>query len=234
VGKPDDWYLSGFTLGDDLLEAKENLIDPIQSFLHGAQRSIYDEAATLLSTHSSNLSYLPQGSDEPIRTALADPNAFRGNKMAQLKQATDQLRNQIDGIVATNRATVTAAIEGRKTELLGGTYYANATEEAQQRVTQRIDQTLYRVANESQVALILQIGSNFEASEYPSLLDLLAASPVEPDPEPAPKKQTVSVKTIAVPGASGVLESEEDVDKYIAALRSALIQTLNDGKRITL
>jgi hypothetical protein len=234
VGKPDDWYLSGFTFGDDLLEAKENLIDPIQSFLHGAQRSIYDEAATLLSTHSSNLSYLPQGSDEPIRTALADPNAFRGNKMAQLKQATDQLRNQIDGIVAANRATVTAAIDGRKTELLGGTYYANATQEAQQRVTQRIEQTLSRVATESQVALILQIGANFDASDYPSLLDLLAASPAQPDPEPAPKKQTVSVKTIAVPGASGVLESEEDVDKYLAALRSALIQTLNDGKRITL
>ncbi|WP_324651662.1 BREX system P-loop protein BrxC [Georgenia sp. H159] len=234
VGKPDDWYLSGFTLGDDLLEAKENLIDPIQSFLHGAQRSIYDEAATLLSTHSSNLSYLPQGSDEPIKTALADPNAFRGNKMAQLKQATDHLRGQIDGIVATNRATVTAAIDGRKTELLGGTYYANATQEAQQRVKQRIDQTLSRVATETQVALILQIGANFEASDYPSLVDLLAASPAQPDPEPAPKKQTVSVKTIAVPGASGVLESEADVDTYIAALRSALIQTLNDGKRITL
>lgn len=234
VGKPDDWYLNGFTLGDDLLEAKENLIDPIQSFLNGAQRSIYDEAATLLSTHSSNLSYLPQGSDESVRAALADPNAFRGNKMAMLKQATDHLRSEIDGIVATNRATVTAAIEGRETELLGGTYYANATEEAQRRVTQRIGQTLYRVENESQVALILQIGSNFEASEYPSLLDLLAASPAQPDPEPAPKKQTVSVKTIAVPGASGVLESEEDVDKYLAALRSALIQTLNDGKRITL
>lgn len=234
VAKPDDWYLNGFNVGDDLLEAKENLIDPIQSFLNGAQRSIYDEAATLLSTHGSNLSYLPSGSDEPIKSALADPNAFRGNRMAQLKQATDRLRSQIDGIVATNRAAVTAAIEGRRNELLGGIYYANATQQAQQRVTQRIDQTLSRVANESQVALILQIGSSFEASDYPSLLDLLAASPMEPGPEPTPQKQTVSVKTIVVPGASGVLESEEDVDKYLASLRSALIQTLTNGKRITL
>ncbi|MEQ7008506.1 BREX system P-loop protein BrxC [Actinopolymorpha sp. B17G11] len=234
VGKPDDWYLSGFSLGDDLLEAKENLVDHIQSFLSGAQRSIYDEAATLLSTHGSNLSYLPPGSDEPIKSALADPNAFRGNKMAQLKQATEHLRSQIYDVVTTNRAAVTSAIEGRRNDLLGGTYYTNATQRAQQRVTQRIDQTLSRVATESQVALILQIGSNFEASDYPSLLDLLAASPIEPDPEPAPAKQTVSVKTIAVPGASGVLESEEDVDNYLAALRSALIQTLDDGKRITL
>ena len=42
------------------------------------------------------------------------------------------------------------------------------------------------------------------------------------------------MKTIPVPGASGVLETEDDVDKYLAALRSALVQTLNDGKRISL
>ena len=199
VGKSDDWYLNDFNLGDDLLEAKENLIDPIQSFLNGPQRSIYDEGSALLSTHSSNLSYLPPGSDETVKNALADPNAFRGNKMAQLKQAADELRSQIDGIVAANRATVTGAIEGRKAELLASSYYAKATPEAQQRVDQRVDQTLARVASESQVALILQIGSNFESSDYPTLLDLLASSPVEPDPDPTPAKQTVSVKTIAGP-----------------------------------
>lgn len=234
VGKSDDWYLTDFQLGDDLLEAKENLIDPIQSFLNGAQRSIYDDASALLSAHSSNLGYLPPGSDDTAKNALADPNAFRGNKMAQVKQAADELRSQIDGIIATHRASVIAAIDGRKTELLDGTYYAKATPEAQQRVTHRIDQTLARVAADSQVALILQIGSNFESSDYPALLDQLAASQQGGSDDAPPQKQTVSVKTIPVPGASGVLESEEDVDRYLAALRSALVQTLNDGKRISL
>jgi hypothetical protein len=230
VGKSDDWYLNDFNLSDELLEAKENLIDPIQSFLNGAQRSIYDEAATLLTSHSSNLSYLPSGSDETVKNALADPNAFRGNKMAQLKQAVGGLRSQVDGIVATNRASVTATIEGRKEELLGGGIYAKATPEARQGVAQRVDETLARVASESQVALILQIGSVFESSDFPALLDMLAASQEGGDPP----KQTVSVKTISVTGVSGVLETEEDVDYYLAALRSALVQTLNDGRRISL
>ncbi|KRF28038.1 BREX system P-loop protein BrxC [Phycicoccus sp. Soil802] len=234
VGKPDDWYLGDFKLGNDLLEAKDNVIDPIQAFLNGAQRSIYDDAAALLSTHSGNLGYLPPGSDEKVVSALADPNAFRGNKMAQLRQAAEDLRGQIDAVVAANRADVAAAIKDRKTELLASDFCAKATPEAQRRVTQRIDHTLARVAGESQVALILQIGSTFESSDYPALLDLLASNPVAPDPEPAPPKHTVSVKTIPVPGASGVLETEEDVDTYLTALRSALVKTLNDGKRITL
>lgn len=234
VGKSDDWYLGEFNLADDLLEAKENVIDPIQSFLNGAQRSIYDDASAFLSTHSSNLGYLSPGSDETVKAVLADPNAFRGNKMAQLKTAAADLRGQIDGIVATNRANVTAAIEGRRTELFGGAYFGNATPEAQRRVTQRVDHTLARVSSDSQVALILQIGATFESSDYPALLDLLAASQQGAGDDTPPPKQTVSVKTIPVPGASGVLETEDDVEKYLAALRSALIQTLNDGKRITL
>jgi hypothetical protein len=74
VGKPDDWYLTDFNLGDDLLDAKESVIDPIQAFLNGAQRVIYDEAAELLTIHSSNLSYLPVSSDDAVRGTLADPN----------------------------------------------------------------------------------------------------------------------------------------------------------------
>src|SRR5690606_15393086 len=32
VGKQADWYLNDFDKGDELLEAKEDLIDPIKSF----------------------------------------------------------------------------------------------------------------------------------------------------------------------------------------------------------
>lgn len=234
VGKSDDWYLNDFNLGDDLLEAKDNTIDPIQSFLNGAQRSIYDDAAALLLTHSSNLNYLPTGSEDTVTNGLADPNAFRGNKMAQLKQSADDLRNKVDAIVATNRVTVTTALEGRKAELLASAFYVKATPDAQQRVEQRIAQTISRVASENQVALILQIGSTFESSDYPNLLDLLASSLLNPGPDPSPTKQTISVKNIPVPGATGVLESEADVDNYLTALRGALVQTLNDGKRISL
>ncbi|TXI54389.1 BREX system P-loop protein BrxC [Mycolicibacterium mageritense] len=233
VGKTDEWYLTDFDLGDDLLDAKESVIDPIQSFLNGAQRTIYDEAVALFAAHTSNLGYLPTGSDEAAKHALADPNAFRGNRMAQLKQAVDHLRSQIDEVVAANRATVITAIEERKSELIASAFYEKATTEAQQGVVQKIDQALTRVRAEGQVALLLQTGAEFEDSVYPSLLDQLADSQQGGGDTPPPK-QTVAVKTVAVPGASGVLETEEDVDKYLAALRAALIQTLNAGKRISL
>jgi hypothetical protein len=240
VGKPDDWYLTDFNLGDDLLEAKENTVDPIRAFLSGGQKVIYDEASELLATHSSNLGYLPPGSDAPVRAALEDPDAFRGNKMAQLKHTTDQLRTQIDAVVTSSQTEVIGAIEERQSEIEGSAFFAKATPDAQQSVLRRIDQTISRVRALNQVALIRESGSSFEETVYPGLLDLLAASQPKDGSgggdggTPPPPKQTVSVRTITATGVSGVLETETDVDRYLDALRTALVKTLNDGKRISL
>ena len=229
VGKPDQWYVSDFNLGDGLLDAKENVVDPIQSFLNGGQRAIYDDGLTLLSTNANNLGYLPVGSDTAVRKLLDDPNAFRGNRMAELKQAANALRAKTDEVVTEKRSAVGEAIKARKSELLAGAYYAKATESAQQSVLQTIDQAIARVGGETQIALIREQGAGFEELVYPSLLDQLAASI-----DPSPVKQTVYVKTITVPGAHGVLENSEDVERYLVALRSALLDTLNNGKRIAL
>ncbi len=234
VGKQPDWYLSAFDKADELLEAKEDLIDPIKSFLNGQQAKIFDEAQALLSANSGNLGYLPAGSADTVKTLLADFNAFRGNKMNQLKAAVDTLRGQLDEVVADKRADVTAAIEGRKAEILGSAYYANATSDAQETVIRRIDAILARLCGEAQAALILQAGATFEEDDYPALLSRLVEAQQGAGEDAPPPKPMVSVKSISVPGASGVLESEADVDTYLAKYRAALVATLNAGKRITL
>ena len=131
------------------------------------------------------------------------------------------------------------AIEGRKIEILASDYYGNATAEVQQSVVRAIDQIIARVIGDQQIALIREQGNSFDETTYPSLLDQLVSSVQTrdddaTDSEPKPVKQTVSVKTITVPDVHGVLENAEDVERYLDALRSALLSTLNDGKRIAL
>ena len=121
--------------------------------------------------------------------------------MAQLKQATDKLRAQIDDVVASNRTDVVTAIEGRKAELVASAYYAKATTAAQESVLRKVDQTISRVGTENQIALIRELGASFEESIYPELLDQLAASQQGGgDDDTPPPKQTVSVKTISAVG----------------------------------
>jgi hypothetical protein len=244
VGKADDWYLTEFgSHGDELLDAKENVIDPIQAFVKGGQRVIYDDAAKLLTDNANNLGYLPDGADAEVQRILADPNAFRGNKMTQLKREAAALEDKVANAVAASRDDVVAEIEGRKAEILASEYYLKATPAAQAGVIGEIDRLLERLQTQHQIALIREASSTFEEATYPALLDRLVASAVPPvsdedkdDDDPAPKPpvvMTISIKAIKVPGVHGVLATPADVRRYTEALHDALIAALDDGKRIS-
>ncbi len=236
VGKSDEWYLTDFAVADELLETKDDVIDPIQAFLNGNQRTIYDDAAKLLRENASNLTYLPHGSDEPVTRLLDDSQAFRGNKMTQLKQAADALSDQISGALKTNRSDAVGEIVGRRDALLVSAIYADATDEAQARAAAQIDATIAKIDSEHQIAVIRELANGFEETGYPAILDQLAIArrEVDPDVPPPPVKQTVSIKTIAPRGVTGPLETPDDVDTYLAALRGSLIHALEHGKRIAL
>jgi hypothetical protein len=236
VGKSVEWYLADFALADELLDAKDNVIDPIQAFLNGNQRTIYDDAAKLLWDNASNLTYLPQGSDDPVTRLLDDPQAFRGNKMTQLKQAVDTLSGQIIDAIKTNRSDAVSEIVARRDALLVSVIYRDATDEAQARAAAQMNATIARIDSEHQIAVIRELANGFEETGYPAILDQLAIARREADPDaaPPPVKQTVSIKTITPRGVTGPLETPDDVDTYLAALRGSLIHALEDGKRIAL
>ena len=235
AGKPEEWYLAEFSLADELIESKTDLIDPIHAFLNGQQRAIYDGAATLLVANAGNIAYLPQGSDATVKGLLGDENGFRGTKMNQLKQAADALSGQIDLAVASNRANASIAIDGRKAEIQASAYFASATADDQASVLGKLDQLLAKIAAEPQIAMIRELANSFEESAYPALIDQLASSGVKDDDDDASSpKQTVAVSTIKVEGAPSILETEVDVEKYVVALRAALLSTINDEKRISI
>ena len=228
-------------------QRNEKHFDLFQAFLNGPQRTIYDDAFAFLMANSSNLGYLPPGNDEAVRNALVDPNAFRGNRMAQLKQATDTLRARIDELVTKEAAATAKAITAKKTEIQTGTDFQNATPEAQQAALSAIDARIAAVQQAREIPHIREARTSFEVTQYPAILDKLAAS-ARPAPQPGPDGagaavprptptqpvETISIKTITVPGTHGVLTSSDDVEKYVAALRDTLLATLNDGKRISL
>ncbi|GAA1456576.1 BREX system P-loop protein BrxC [Williamsia maris] len=230
VGKPIDWYLSEFDKADELIDVKEDLVVPIKSFLNGQQAKIFDEAAALLGANTGNFSYLPAGSTDAVKALLADPNAFRGNKMNQLKVATDSLRGLIDSEVSASRAAIRSAIEDKLASLLEEPISTEATSHARESVTNRVDMVFASLDDERLIAVMEQAGAHFVATIYPALVDELAQS-ASPS---GPVKPSVALSKIKVPTGPAFIEDEADIDLYLEALRGALVETLNDGKRITL
>lgn len=241
-GKPAEWYLeeSGPHTAA-LLDAKENTIDPIRAFLNGAQKGIFDDAAHLLKTHDSNLLSIPAGADAQIREILEDPNAFRGNKIQRLKQATIELQDALTAAVDAARLKQLTAVEDCLNELRASEAYASATNSARSTVDRKISEIAETIHRQTQIPLVKQIGNDFEEHVYPKLLDVLFTS-AQPSsgggdvdsPTPPIPITTVSVKSLKVPHTKPVLTNAADIDVYLDAYRRVLIATIEGGKRITL
>lgn len=230
IGKPADWYLGEFDSVDQLMDAKESLVDPIRAFLKGQQGKIFDDAQSLLNTNSGNLSYLLEGSADEVNALLADPNAFRGNKMNQLKAASDTLKGLLDSKVSESRVAVKTTVADKFTGLQSEAFYKTATEAAQKAAIDSVNHLLAGLDNESLIAVIRQTGTIFESNVYPGIIDQLTQSTSSKD---APQKPTVAVATIKTEGGPAIMETESDVDAYLSALRTVLVQTINNGKRIS-
>ncbi|MCK0438163.1 BREX system P-loop protein BrxC [Gordonia alkaliphila] len=246
---PADWFVENFAGAGDLLDAKDNVIDPIKAFLNGNQRTIYDDANAFMQANSTNLAYLPAGIADGIASALDDAQIFRGNKTTKLGNAVEAVREQLDDVIVAERAAATSKIDDYWKQVPVSAAYAAATETARQSVTRQAEQMLARVQQEAQIPTIRHLAAQFDDTVYPAILDELEASKAAsaagpegsddgktqiPDKPTPPVKQSISIRKLALPGAGGVLETEEQVDAYLDQLRAILLATISDNKRITL
>ena len=238
VGKPADWYLGEFDKADELIEAKEDLVDPIKSFLNGQQAKIFDEAQALLSANSGNLSYLPAGSADAVKALLADPNAFRGNKMNQLKAAVghppgpDRRRGRRQ---PARRST--AAIEDARASCSPSAFYAAATADAQEaRRPARRPDARSRLDGESQIALILQTGSQLRGRRSTrACIDRSPQSQQGGGTSTAAEADGVGQARSRQPAAPAFIETEAGRRQLPRCpAHRARRRRINDGKRISL
>lgn len=248
VANKADWFITDFLNADELLDAKDNVIDPIKSFLNGNQHRIYENAVSFIQTNQLNLAYLPAGVTDAIIFALEDTQIFRGNKTQQLGKAVADLEQQLQELIDAERAAAVDRINDYWLQVPDSKAYLEAAEAAQESVSQRAQAVMGQVAQETQIPALQNLASQFADIIYPDILDELAAakrppaSALQPDSpewtEPAPKlpplKQAVSIKRLALPGVGQILETADDVDEYLARLRETLLITINDNKRITL
>jgi energy-coupling factor transporter ATP-binding protein EcfA2 len=243
-----DELLGGFPGGDELLDARENTLRPIEDFINGAQSKIYDDAAAFLAANEANLAFVPHGTATAVRERLDDPNVFRGNKANLLKRDCDDLRKVVDDAVADERSAAVQQVEAMRTTLRGSARYAEATDTAREATESIIDGVAARLGRTSLIAQIREIGREFADEDYGRIIDQLEASAAKTvlDSVPGPGggrtvtlppelPKSVAIRTLAVPGLRGaVLETEEQVDAYLADYRTLLLDTIHDGKRITL
>lgn len=244
VNHSPDWYITDFREAEDLLDAKDDVIDPIKAFINGNQKSIFERAQAFMRTNQASLSYLPAEITDAVEFALEDPNIFRGNKTLQLGQALRDLEQLLETAVDRERTTAKERVDSYWSQILSSETYQASSELARQRATDQVENVFSRIASESQIIAIQQQAERFIADTYPQIIDDLKVSNKTAgqvstpssgkDTPPENTKKTISIKKISLPSSGEVLENSADIERYLDKLRDVLLATINDNKRITL
>jgi hypothetical protein len=230
---------------DALLTAKDDLLDPIKSFMHGPQRKAYDEAIAFLREEEANFPDLPAEDVQPLRDLAAADAPFRGKGLPAAKASVTKLRELIASLLAAERAAAAAIIDEHDAKLRALPDFQKLSETAVAQCLEKSAEARTTMASARFVTAIRDRLNRYRTQDYPAQLALVSrlATPPPPPPKPgggAPPKPEPPAPTY-VPASSlrakcdlPFIGSEADLDRWLAALRAVAAEELKKGNRISL
>ena len=237
--KDVDWFIAELPkISDDILDQKDDVLDPIFNFMDGAQRQIYEQADQFLKDNQNNFSHAGSDKAKSLKAILIEEECFKGNKMQEAKALLHELRLLVDQGLMDARESAETLLNNLQSDMHQMADYQSADATGQGTADHAFEVAIQEIQAQRIIALIQVAVDRFTSDQYPSVLGGLVPPIVGPGPGgdvPAPpaSPQFVSAKTVSVAASKSVLDTEEDVDSYIRALREALVQQIKDGKRIT-
>lgn len=227
---------------DALLDAKEDLLDPIKAFMHGPQRQAYDEAISFLREEEANFADLPVADVQPLRDLAAAAAPFRGALVPAAKSTAAKLREQIQALLASERTAAGTILDDHEAKLRDLKDFTRLDEAAVTRVLERSASARAAIASARFVTAIRDRLNRYRSTDYPAQLALvsrLAAPPPSGGPGEAPPPATpapayIPAATLRAPCNLPFIGSEAELDQWLAALRKAALEELRKGNRISL
>lgn len=258
--RPYDWYLKELSsYEDELMDLKEELIDPIRSFMSGQQKGLYREARRFLAEQGANIGELQPGArgvrdeagvdaaegPEGLQELLDDPEIYKGNRLSGVRARLDSLAQEIGELRESVAQQALQALERLRQRLQGLPECAELSPEQQRQIVTAFDAVERDITSQPIIPLIRDRIQRFEHGDYGQWLARVRqwAQPPVPAPDigsqggataddrlPAP--EIVHVRNVQMRFPSPLLADEQEVDRYLKALREALLEELRHGKHI--
>ena len=224
---------------DTLLDAKEDLIDPIKQFINGEQAIIYDAIKKILEDDRANFDYIEGPEIGILNKLLTNPKPFAGNLIREAKTAKDQLTQKVDTRVKDEKIKALEAFEAVMKDLKTKSEFQTLDETKQNTILLPFQEEMAKLKTQQFIAIIKDIGTNrLERLKSQQLNEMMRLSVVVNENQTGnfnePVLQYVRKNAINIHFTKTELQTEADVNEYVEALRKAYIEQIKDTKRISL
>ncbi|MGB1249103.1 MAG: BREX system P-loop protein BrxC [Candidatus Promineifilaceae bacterium] len=253
TGKPYTYYIQELVvLIDELLDLKEDVLEPLHSFMEGPQRHIFDEVQHLLERQQPNFVYIDGDELEQLRQLAVDPRCYEGNRIQRAKVQLASLKAKLDAKVRTERSTAIAQIDNRWQRLESMVEFEKLSKSQRAQLFQPFEAVQKAFEQQTLIAVIRERVRLFDEKGYREAQQQMVQwarpkqTPVYPvhkpdsSSEPAtemvrePRHIFLADVVQKTQFGKATLQSQADIDAYIATLRRAMGDVIEQGNYLNL
>ena len=226
---------------DELLDTKEDLLDPIKRFMNGDQIKIYSDIKNLLAGDTSNLDYVEGYELNNLQDLMHNEKPYTGTQIRDAKASKDSLSKKVSDQITTEKTLAVQSIEAAITDLKAKEDFSKLNEYQQNSIVKPIQDELDKLQTTKYIARIRDIKRRATDELFTKQLNALVAL-ANPVVKPAegvavaaePVIHYIKRNNIKPPFPKSELKTEEEVDEYVEALKKALKEHIKNNRRIQL
>lgn len=230
---------------DELLDNKDQFLDPIRHFWNGEQKRIFDRLLQFLQGNQANFDYVETQEREFLGEVREDHAPYRGDLIRRAKDSMDALETRLISKIKEEKDITIESTNQRITQIQAQEGFTKLKPAQQEEILTPFREIISRAKNQNYIANLKvdrdRLG-NLYTDQLNKIGNLLAKNeakdnPPQPGtPEPKSVEHFINIKEVEkkVKTKKGQLNSEADVEEYIHSLKQAMLEQIQQNRKITL
>jgi len=217
---------------NEILDLKENILDPIKQFMNGSLKDIYDDVIEFENYNQANFSYIAVPEKQIIDQVQEAQHPYRGTIMKDAKAAMDKIKKRLKETLQEEKQVTLLQIEKKVSQLTQKSDFAELSGEEKEKVLQPFQKLKNQADIERFVGNLKAIRSNV-SDIYADQLNVMIQLTTSEE-ESKSKRLFIKQSNIKFTFNKRELESAADVEDYIDSLRIAMLSEIQKNHNITL
>lgn len=158
---------------DELLDAKEDVVTPIRTFMNGSQKEIFNRLRDFVKGDQSNFSYVTDADLTRLQAIYEHPKPFAGNLMQEARQHMDTVTDKLKTEIDSRRRQALAVVENRIEQLRQHEDFPKLLPDQQRVVLKPLNTLLDEITTQRYIGPILSLAERARTDTYNQQLNML-------------------------------------------------------------
>lgn len=223
---------------DELMDPKEDLLDPIRTFWNGNQRKILESVKEYVNGNRANFDELKENNLDILEECLASDTPYKGTIIRQAKESMEAIKKETLALIKDARNSAQEALNTIESSVSMDYTFKKIDDAEKLKVLKPLEELRTQISNERFIVSLRSI----QNEKIPELkvrllneLNRIAEAQGEGGPgEGGSKYVSINSTRSDIHFDGSELKDENDVDAYLEAVKKSLMKQINQSNKITL